>query len=307
MKGMILAGGKGTRLSPLTTCMSKQLLPVYDKPMIYYPMSVLMLSGIKEILIISTPRDLPRFEELFGSGEKLGLSISYEAQSAPGGLAEAFLIGENFIGNDRVALVLGDNIFFGQGFTPLLQKAALRETGATIFGYRVGQPERFGVIEFDESQIVKSIEEKPQHPRSDFAVTGLYFYDRSVVDFAKSIQPSPRGELEITDINNLYLQRGQLNVELLGRGFAWLDTGTPQSLFEASQFIQTVEKRQGFKVACLEEIAYYMKYISRKQFLSLIPSDQNDYSRYLQNVAYRTDKTANWRMTNADHRSELMK
>lgn len=308
MKGIILAGGSGTRLSPLTTSMSKQLLPVYDKPMIYYPLSVLMLSGIRDILIISTPEDTPRFEELLGSGEKLGLSISYDVQTSPDGLADAFIIGERFIGSDRVALVLGDNIFYGQGFTPMLKKAAARQTGATLFGYRVGQPERFGVVEFDHQQKVKSIEEKPEHPKSDFAVTGLYFYDNAVVDIAKTVQPSHRGELEITDINNAYLERGNLNVELLGRGFAWLDTGTPQSLFEASQFIETVEKRQGFKVACLEEIAYYMKYISKEQLLDLIePFGNNAYGQYLQGIAQRTHTEQYWDVTNDDHRTELMK
>ncbi|HEU5139327.1 MAG TPA: glucose-1-phosphate thymidylyltransferase RfbA [Bacillales bacterium] len=308
MKGIILAGGSGTRLSPLTKCMSKQLLPVYDKPMIYYPLSVLMLSGIREILIISTPKDTPRFEELLGTGEDLGLSISYDVQSTPGGLAEAFLVGEEFIGNDRVALVLGDNIFYGQGFTPLLKQAAARENGATVFGYRVGQPERFGVVEFDRHQKAKSIEEKPENPKSDFAVTGLYFYDHSVVDIAKTIRPSERGELEITDINKVYLEREDLNVELLGRGFAWLDTGTPQSLFEASQFIETVEKRQGFKVACLEEIAYYMNYITREELLKLIESmGNNAYGKYLRGIADRTHTEQYWDVTHNDHRNELMK
>ncbi|HEX6922844.1 MAG TPA: glucose-1-phosphate thymidylyltransferase RfbA [Bacillales bacterium] len=308
MKGIILAGGSGTRLSPLTKCMSKQLLPVYDKPMIYYPLSVLMLSGIRDILIISTPKDTPRFKELLGTGENLGLSISYDVQSSPGGLAEAFHIGEEFIGNDRVALVLGDNIFYGQGFTPLLKQAAAREKGATVFGYRVGEPQRFGVVEFDRQKKVKSIEEKPAEPKSDFAVTGLYFYDNSVVDIAKTIRPSERGELEITDINKVYLERGDLNVELLGRGFAWLDTGTPQSLFEASQFIETVEKRQGFKVACLEEIAYYMSYITHEELLDLIETyGNNAYARYLQSIAERTHTEQYWDVTNNGHRTELMK
>jgi glucose-1-phosphate thymidylyltransferase len=308
MKGIILAGGSGSRLYPLTKCMSKQLLPVYDKPMIYYPLSVLMLSGIRDILIISTPKDTPRFERLLGSGEKLGLSISYGIQLSPDGLAEAFLIGERFIGRDRVALVLGDNIFYGQGFTPKLKKAASREKGATIFGYRVGDPRRFGVVEFDSDKKVKSIEEKPEQPKSDFAVTGLYFYDNSVVDIAKTVTPSERGELEITDVNKIYLERGDLNVELLGRGFAWLDTGTPQSLFEAAQFIETVEKRQGFKVACLEEIAYYMKYITREDLLEMIePLGNNTYARYLQGVAERTHTEQYWDAASDDHRTELMK
>lgn len=268
MKGIVLAGGSGTRLHPLTTSISKQLLPVYDKPMIYYPLSVLMLAGIRDILIISTPEDTPRYEQLLGNGDQLGIAISYDVQPSPNGLAEAFIIGESFIGRDRVALVLGDNIFYGQGFTPMLKKAASRKTGATVFGYRVGQPERFGVVEFDRHKKVRSIEEKPENPKSDFAVTGLYFYDNTVVDIAKTVRPSARGELEITDINNKYLERGDLHVELLGRGFAWLDTGTPQSLFDASAFIETVEKRQGFKVACLEEIAYYMSYISREDLVT---------------------------------------
>lgn len=308
MKGIILAGGSGSRLYPLTKCMSKQLLPVYDKPMIYYPLSVLMLSGIRDILIISTPKDTPRFKELLGAGEKLGLSISYEVQPFPDGAGEAFVIGETFIGQDRVALVLGDNIFYGQGFTPLLQKAAIRPRGATVFGYRVGQPERFGVIEFDRHKKARSIEEKPEHPKSDFAVTGLYFYDNDVVNIAKTISPSARGELEITDINNVYLKRGELNVELLGRGFAWLDTGTPQSLFDASQFIETVEKRQGFKVACLEEIAYYMHYITREELLGLIEAlGPCAYASYLQGIAERTHTEQYWDVTNLDHRTELMK
>jgi glucose-1-phosphate thymidylyltransferase len=288
--------------------MSKQLLPVYDKPMIYYPLSVLMLSGIREILIISTPEDTPRFKKLLGTGETLGLSLTYDVQAKPRGLAEAFIIGERFIGNDTVALVLGDNIFYGQGFTPLLNKAARREKGATLFGYRVGEPERFGVIEFNKQQKVLSLEEKPEKPKSDFAATGLYFYDNKVVDIAKTIRPSERGELEITDLNKIYLNRGELNVELLGRGFAWLDTGTPQSLFEASQFIETVEKRQGFKVACLEEIAYYMRYIDRNRLLKLVDHlGNNAYASYLRNVAERTHMEPHLDVTNENHRSELMK
>lgn len=308
MKGIVLAGGSGTRLLPLTKSLSKQLLPVYDKPMIYYPLSVLMLSGIRDILIISTPEDTPRFEQLFGTGEELGLSISYRVQTSPDGLADAFKIGEDFIGGDSVALVLGDNIFYGQGFTPLLRKAASRKQGATIFGYRVAQPERFGVVSFDKQQQVQSLEEKPARPKSDFAVTGLYFYDNQVVDIAKTIEPSSRGELEITDINRHYLNQGQLHVELLGRGFAWLDTGTPQSLFEAAQFIETVEKRQGFKVACLEEIAYYMTYISKDQLQRLIePFGNNAYGKYLQDIANRTHTEQYWGTDDDDHRTELMK
>lgn len=308
MKGIILAGGSGSRLYPMTKSISKQMLPVYDKPMIFYPLSVLMLSGIKEILIISTPKDTPRFEELLGDGSELGISLSYAEQASPRGLADAFLIGESFIGSDRVALILGDNIFFGQGFTPLLQKAAQKEKGATIFGYRVSEPERFGIVEFDKNQQVKSIEEKPEQPKSDFAVTGLYFYDNDVVDIAKQVEPSERGELEITDINKAYQERGELNVELLGRGFAWLDTGTPESLFDASQFIETVEKRQGFKVACLEEIAYYMNYISLKNLIGVIESMKNsDYKKYLQQIAERETASHSPEETDEDHRSELMK
>lgn len=282
MKGIILAGGSGTRLYPLTKCTSKQLLPVYDKPMIYYPLSVLMLAGIREILIISTPDDTPRYKQLLGSGEALGLSLSYLIQPSPDGLPQAFILGEEFIQNDRVALILGDNIYYGQGFTPLLQKSALREAGATLFAYRVGDPERFGIIEFDDNYKVLSIEEKPTNPRSDYAVTGLYFYDNQVVDFAKRLKPSERGELEISDLNKVYLERGLLNVKILGRGFAWLDTGTHESLLEASLFIQTIEKRQGLKVACLEEIAYTMGYINREQLLDLAkPLRTSSYGAYL--------------------------
>lgn len=282
MKGIILAGGSGTRLYPLTKATSKQLMPIYDKPMIYYPMSVLMLAGIKEILIISTPEDTPRFEELFRDGSDLGLQISYAIQAKPEGLAQAFIIAETFIGKDSVCLVLGDNIYYGGGLSALVQKAAQRNNGATIFGYHVNDPERFGVVEFDESMKAISIEEKPQQPKSNYAVTGLYFYDNDVVEVAKQIKPSSRGELEITDVNQVYLDRGKLSVEIMGRGFAWLDTGTHESLLEASTFIETIEKRQNLKVACLEEIAYRMGYINRDQVIRMAqPLKKNQYGQYL--------------------------
>ena len=286
MKGIILAGGSGTRLHPITKVTSKQLLPIYDKPMIYYPLSVLMLAGIKEVLIISTPQDIPRFEDLLGDGSHLGMQFSYATQPSPNGLAEAFIIGEEFIGDDSVCLILGDNVFFGSGIMPRLEKATQQEKGATIFGYQVKDPKRFGVVEFDKNREVLSIEEKPEHPKSKFAVTGIYFYDNDVVEIAKTIQPSKRGELEITSINQAYLERGDLRVELLGRGFAWLDTGTHKSLADASQYIQTIEERQGYKVACIEEVAYYKGWITSEQLIELAqPLKKTEYGQYMIEMA----------------------
>jgi len=282
MKGIVLAGGSGTRLYPITKGVSKQLLPVYDKPMIYYPISVLMLTGIREILIITTPQDIASYKRLLGSGQDFGVEFSYIVQEKPNGLAEAFILGEKFIGSGGVALVLGDNIFYGQGFSPALLAAKARGSGATIFGYAVKDPRRFGVVEVDENMVAVSIEEKPIKPKSNIAVTGLYFYDNSVIDIAKSIQPSPRGELEITSINEVYLQKGALNVERLGRGFAWLDTGTHESFLEASHFVQTIELRQGYKIACLEEIALSNGWMSREEVLKIAEEmNKNSYGKYL--------------------------
>ena len=284
MKGIVLAGGSGSRLYPLTTVTSKQLLPVYDKPMIYYPLSVLMLAGIREILIISTPEDLPRFEALFEDGSKFGLELSYKVQDKPEGLAQAFVIAEDFIGGDSVAMVLGDNIFFGKGFTKILRKAASKEVGATVFGYYVDDPERFGIVEFDEKGEVVSIEEKPQNPKSNYCVTGLYFYDNEVVSMAKKLKPSARGEYEITDLNRMYLERGELSVEILGRGFTWLDTGTHDSLFEASNFVRTVETHQHRKISCIEEIAYENGWIDKERMTKAYERYNNQYGKYLKNV-----------------------
>jgi glucose-1-phosphate thymidylyltransferase len=284
-KGIILAGGSGTRLYPVTKCISKQLLPVYDKPMIYYPLSTLMLAGIQDILIISTPDDTPRFESLLGDGNQWGLNISYKVQQSPDGLAQAFILGDTFIGNDLSALILGDNIFYGHDFNEILGNAMTRERGATVFAYHVNDPERYGVAEFDKTNKVLSLEEKPQHPKSNYAVTGLYFYDKDVVVMAKSLKPSARGELEITDLNRLYLEKEKLNIEIMGRGYAWLDTGTHDSLLEASQFIATLENRQGLKVSCPEEISYRQGWINASQLEKLAaPLSKNGYGEYLQRV-----------------------
>jgi len=285
MKGIVLAGGAGTRLYPVTKGVSKQLLPIYDKPMIYYPISVLMLAGIQDILIITTPEDQSGFIRALGDGSDFGINLTYKVQPSPDGLAQAFIIGEDFIGDDSVCLVLGDNIFWGQGFTPILKSAANRNSGASVFGYQVKDPERFGVVAFDKNQKAISLEEKPEKPQSNFAVTGLYFYDNDVIEMAKKVKPSYRGELEITTLNQMYLERGDLNVELLGRGFAWLDTGTHESLLEAAMFVETIEKRQGYKIACLEEIAWNNGWITRSQLFDCGKKlEKNSYGRYLMNM-----------------------
>ena len=288
MKGIVLAGGSGTRLYPSTIGVSKQLLPIYDKPMIYHPISVLMLAGIKDILIISTPHDIPNFEKLLGNGSQFGVNFSYKVQPSPDGLAQAFILGEEFIGNDSAAMVLGDNIFYGPGFSAMLKNAVKRadeKKEATVFGYYVKDPERFGVVEFDKNGKAISLEEKPKEPKSNYAVTGLYFYDNSVVEYAKNLKPSARGELEITDLNKIYLEKNALNVELLGRGFAWLDTGTHKSLLQASQYVQTIEENQGIKIACLEEVAYRMGFLTKEQILETANKyKKNEYYSYIRNL-----------------------
>ena len=288
MKGIILAGGSGTRLHPLTKVISKQMLPVYDKPMIFYPLSTLMVAGIRDILIISTPHDLPLFKKLLRNGSDLGLNIDYAEQPSPDGLAQAFIIGKKFIGNDKVAMVLGDNIFSGNGFSKTLSKVVNRKNGATIFAYQVGDPERYGIVSFDDDGKALSIEEKPINPRSNYAIPGLYFYDNNVINIAESLKPSKRGELEITDLNRIYLESGNLNVEVLERGFVWLDTGTHESLHQASAYVETIEKRQGIKISCIEEIAYRLGYINRDQLITIAEKmKKNDYGKYLINIASR--------------------
>ncbi|HPB12952.1 MAG: glucose-1-phosphate thymidylyltransferase RfbA [Bacteroidales bacterium] len=296
MKGIILAGGSGTRLYPITTAISKQMLPVYDKPMIYYPLSVLMLAGIREILVISTPRDLPGFRNLLGDGSSIGVRFSYKEQPSPDGLAQAFILGEEFIGSDNVCMILGDNIFYGQGFGDVMLRAAELTRGALVFGYYVNDPTRYGVVEFDRNMKAVSIEEKPENPKSNYAVTGLYFYDNTVIGKAKSLKPSARGELEITDLNRLYLEEGSLEVRIMGRGMAWLDTGTYESLLQAANFISTLEQRQGLKASCIEEIAYKRGFISREQLISLAePVKKSQYGRYLLKIANEEDGFASSR------------